>query len=96
MISYNEFKEYIRENKIKSDILFLVDMGSLTTFGPEIEDTFNLKTRTIPLASTLHALEATRKSIIGYSLDEIYKETLEVSLTCLLVKLDENDEEEID
>ena len=72
-------KEYIRENKIKSDILFLVDMGSLTTFGPEIEDTFNLKTRTIPLASTLHALEATRKSIIGYSLDEIYKETLEVN-----------------
>ncbi|WP_243156155.1 sigma-54-dependent transcriptional regulator [Clostridium sp. C2-6-12] len=72
-------KEYIREHKIKSDILFLVDMGSLTTFGREIEDTFNLKTRTIPLVSTLHALEATRKSIIGYSLDEIYRETLEVN-----------------
>ena len=72
-------KEYIRENKIKSDILFLVDMGSLTTFGKEIEISFRLKTRTIPLVSTLHALEATRKSMIGYSLDEIYRETLEVN-----------------
>ncbi|BCZ48961.1 transcriptional regulator [Clostridium gelidum] len=72
-------KEYIREHEIKSDILFLVDMGSLTTFGKEIENLFNVKTRTIPLASTLHALEATRKSMIGYSLDEIYRETLEVN-----------------
>jgi len=72
-------KEYIREHEIKSDILFLVDMGSLTTFGKEIENTFNIKTRTIPLASTLHALEATRKSMLGYSLDEIYRETLEVN-----------------
>jgi len=54
-------------------------MGSLTTFGKEIEISFNVKTRTIPLASTLHALEATRKSMIGYSLDEIYRETLEVN-----------------
>lgn len=72
-------KEYIRQHEIKSDILFLVDMGSLTTFGKEIENTFNIKTRTIPLASTLHALEATRKSMLGYSLDEIYRETLEVN-----------------
>ena len=72
-------KEYIKQHEIKSDILFLVDMGSLTTFGKEIENTFNIKTRTIPLASTLHALEATRKSMLGYSLDEIYRETLEVN-----------------
>ena len=72
-------KQYIREHEIKSDILFLVDMGSLTTFGKEIEGIFNIKTRTIPLVSTLHALEATRKSMIGYSLDEIYRETLAVN-----------------
>jgi len=72
-------KDYIREHEIKSDILFLVDMGSLTTFGKEIANTFHLKTRTIPLASTLHVLEATRKSMLGYSLDEIYRETLEVN-----------------
>ena len=72
-------KVYIRENNIKSDILFLVDMGSLTTFGKEIEKEFNIKTRTIPLVSTLHVIEATRKAMIGYSLDEVYRETLEVN-----------------
>ncbi len=72
-------KEYIRSNSIKSDILFLVDMGSLTTFGREVEKEFNLKTRTVPLASTLHAVEAARKSMMNYSLDEVYKQTLEVN-----------------
>lgn len=71
--------QYIERNSIKSDILFLVDMGSLTTFGKEIENKFEIKTRTIPLVSTLHAMEASRKATIGYSLDEIYKETLEVN-----------------
>lgn len=72
-------KEYIRENGIKSDILFLVDMGSLVTFAREIEIEFKLKTRTIPLVSTLHCIEATRKAMIGYTLDEIYRDTLEVN-----------------
>ena len=72
-------KDYIREDKIKSDILFLVDMGSLVTFGREIEKEFKLKTRTIPLVSTLHCIEATRKAMIGYTLDEIYRYTLEVN-----------------
>ncbi|MFW2491220.1 sigma 54-interacting transcriptional regulator [Clostridium chromiireducens] len=72
-------KDYISENRIKSDILFLVDMGSLVTFGREIEKEFKLKTRTIPLVSTLHCIEATRKAMIGYTLDEIYRDTLEVN-----------------
>ncbi|SKA82541.1 Transcriptional regulatory protein LevR, contains PRD, AAA+ and EIIA domains [Clostridium sp. USBA 49] len=72
-------REYIRQNNINSDILFLVDMGSLTTFSKEIENEFKIKTRTIPLASTLHCIEATRKAMIGYSLDEIYRDTLEVN-----------------
>ncbi len=72
-------KDYVRENGIKSDILFLVDMGSLVTFGKEIEKEFKLKTRTIPLVSTLHCIEATRKAMLGYTLDEIYRDTLEVN-----------------
>jgi transcriptional regulatory protein LevR/transcriptional regulator with AAA-type ATPase domain len=71
--------ECIREHEINGDILFLVDMGSLTNFGTEIGNLFKIKTKTIPLVSTLHALEATRKSMMGYSLDEIYRETLEVN-----------------
>ncbi len=72
-------KEYIKTNNIKSDIIFLVDMGSLVTFGKEVEKEFKLNTRTIPLVSTLHCIEATRKAIIGYNLDEIYRDTLEVN-----------------
>ena len=71
--------EFIIKHEINEDILFLVDMGSLTNFGTEIENKFKIKTRTIPLASTLHALEAARKSMMGYHLDDVYKDTLEVN-----------------
>lgn len=54
-------------------------MGSLVTFGREIEKEFKLKTRTIPLVSTLHCIEATRKAMLGYTLDEIYRDTLAVN-----------------
>lgn len=72
-------KRYISKNKISSDILFLVDMGSLTTFAKEIENEFNIKARVVPLVSTLHVLEATRKAILGYSVDEILKEIIKVN-----------------
>lgn len=78
-ITLQKVKEYIRQDKIDADILFLVDMGSLATFGREIEREFKLKTRTIPLVSTLHCIESTRKAMLGYSLDEIYRDTLEVN-----------------
>lgn len=71
-------KRYIGEN-VKSDIVLLVDMGSLTTFAKEIENEFNLKTRVIPLVSTLHVLEATRKAVLGYSVDEILSEMVKVN-----------------
>jgi len=75
----SRLKTYLRENGIKSDILFLVDMGSLTTFGEEIEKEFGIKTKTIPLVSTLHVIEATRKAMMGHSLEEVYEETLNVN-----------------
>ncbi|MEG0775580.1 sigma 54-interacting transcriptional regulator [Clostridium sp.] len=72
-------KAIIKESNITSDTIFLVDMGSLTTFGEELEKEFGIRTKTIPLVSTLHVLEAARKSTLGYSLDEVYKETLSVN-----------------
>ncbi|QAA34388.1 sigma-54-dependent transcriptional regulator [Clostridium manihotivorum] len=78
-ITLEKIKEYIKQNNIDKEILFLVDMGSLATFGREIEKEFKIKTRTIPLVSTLHCIEATRKAMLGYSLDDIYRETLEVN-----------------
>lgn len=78
-VTLEKVKEYVKKDKIDTDILFLVDMGSLATFGREIEKEFKLKTRTIPLVSTLHCIESTRKAMLGYSLDEIYRDTLEVN-----------------
>ncbi|TZE81338.1 sigma 54-interacting transcriptional regulator [Calorimonas adulescens] len=75
----SKLKTYLKNAGIKSDILFLVDMGSLTTFGEEIEKEFGIKTKTIPLVSTLHVIEATRKAMIGHSLEEVYEETLNVN-----------------
>lgn len=72
-------KSYVREAEIKSDILFLVDMGSLTTFGKEIEKEIGVKTKTMPLVSTLHVIEAVRKAMMGYKLEDVYRETLNVN-----------------
>lgn len=76
----NKLREHLKQWKISSDILFLVDMGSFTTFGAELQKEFGIRTKTIPLVSTLHVLEATRKAMMGYSLEEVYKDTLNVNV----------------
>jgi transcriptional regulatory protein LevR/transcriptional regulator with AAA-type ATPase domain len=75
----SRLKAVVKENNSISDLLLLVDMGSLTTFGSELEKEFSVRTKTIPLVSTLHVLEAARKSMIGYSLEQVYKETLNIN-----------------
>ncbi|WP_082234612.1 sigma-54-dependent transcriptional regulator [Halobacillus massiliensis] len=67
-------KEILRKDKRKLDTLFLVDMGSLTTFASEIEKDLGIKTRSISRVSTIHVLEATRKAMLGYSLEELYED----------------------
>ncbi|SNS95988.1 Transcriptional regulatory protein LevR, contains PRD, AAA+ and EIIA domains [Anaerovirgula multivorans] len=69
---------YLRESDITSDVLLLVDMGSLTTFGEEVEKELGIQTKTISLVSTLHVIEATRKAMLGYSLEEIYTDLLHI------------------
>ncbi|MDD7796147.1 sigma-54-dependent transcriptional regulator [Clostridium sp. 'White wine YQ'] len=75
----NRLKTFIIQSKIESDILFLVDMGSLTTFGGELQEELGIRTKTLPLVSTLHVIEATRRAMLGYSLEEVYQETLRVN-----------------
>lgn len=72
-------KTFLKEMSCQADCLFLVDMGSLTNVGKEIEKELAIKTKTILLVSTLHVLTATRKAMMGYSLDEVYDETLKVN-----------------
>jgi len=75
----DELRKTVKENFSTSGYLLLVDMGSLTTFGEIIEKEFNVPVKVISLVSTLHVLEATRKALLGFSLDDIYKNVIAVN-----------------
>jgi len=54
-------------------VLMLVDMGSLSTFGPDIEERTDIKVKTIDMVSTPLVLEAVRKAnSFDMDLDSIY------------------------
>jgi len=75
----DECRKFVSENKNTKDYILLVDMGSLTTFADIIEKEFDVSMKVVPLVSTLHALEAARKALLGLSLNEIYKGVLAVN-----------------
>lgn len=75
----DELKKVVKRNFSTSGYLLLVDMGSLTTFADIIEKEFKVPVKVIPLASTLHVIEATRKALLGFSLENIYKDVLSVN-----------------
>ncbi|PRR81587.1 sigma-54-dependent transcriptional regulator [Clostridium vincentii] len=72
-------KKVVKENASAAGYLLLVDMGSLTTFADVIQKEFNVNIKVISLVSTLHVLEATRKALLGSSLESIYKDVLMVN-----------------
>lgn len=73
-----KLKDYLKNLDKKSDVLLLVDMGSFTNFGDEIEKELGIIVKTLPLVSTLHVIEATRKAMLGYSINEVYQDTLNI------------------
>ena len=72
-------KLIINENPSDSGYLLLVDIGSLLTFADTIRDELGVKLKIISLASTLHVLEATRKALLGLSLNEIYNDVIMIN-----------------
>lgn len=64
-------KRKVEEINKGEGVILLVDMGSLTTFGDMIEEETGIEVRTIEMVSTPIVLEVLRKSIVGYSIDEI-------------------------
>ncbi|MGO0062829.1 sigma 54-interacting transcriptional regulator [Brevibacillus fluminis] len=61
-------------------LLLLVDMGSLLGFGEIIATELGIPVRVISMVSTPHVIEATRKAMLGHSLDDIYRDVISVSL----------------
>jgi transcriptional regulatory protein LevR/transcriptional regulator with AAA-type ATPase domain len=75
----DEVRKVFKKTLSTSGYLLLVDMGSLNTFADTLEKEFKIPVKSISLASTLHVIEATRKALLGFSLDEIYTELLSLN-----------------
>jgi transcriptional regulatory protein LevR/transcriptional regulator with AAA-type ATPase domain len=76
---FEKLKKVVKQDFSTSGYLLLVDMGSLTIFGEMLEKEFKVPVKVISLVSTLHVIEATRKALLGFSLDDIYSEVLSVN-----------------
>ncbi|WMM25439.1 sigma 54-interacting transcriptional regulator [Tissierella sp. MB52-C2] len=78
---YNIVKEKIKDIDKEEGIILMVDMGSLTNFGPMISEETGINIRTIDMVSTLSVLEVGRKAMMNYDIDEIINSTWNKSFT---------------
>lgn len=79
-IAYEELKEFIPSINQGGGVLLLTDMGSLGMFGELISNETGIEIKTVDMVTTLTALEAARKALMGVKIDEIYNEIIHVSL----------------
>lgn len=70
---YELVKEKVLKLKNEKEILFLVDMESLTNFGDMIKEELGINIKTVDMVSTPVVLEATRKALLGRDLSSIYE-----------------------
>ncbi|MDF2680800.1 MAG: sigma-54-dependent transcriptional regulator [Brevibacillus sp.] len=61
-------------------LLLLVDMGSLLGFGEIIEKEVGIPVKVIPMVSTPHVIEATRKAMLGHTLEDVYRDVSTLAL----------------
>ncbi|QRG67556.1 sigma 54-interacting transcriptional regulator [Brevibacillus choshinensis] len=61
-------------------LLLLVDMGSLLGFGEIIEKEAGIPVKVIPMVSTPHVIEATRKAMLGNSLEDMYRDVSSLTM----------------
>lgn len=64
----------------KAGLLLLVDMGSLLGFGEIIEKEAGIPVKVISMVSTPHVIEATRKAMLGHSLEDVHRDVSSLSL----------------
>ena len=76
---YERVLTVVRERATNAGVLLLVDMGSLTNFAGNIQRDLKIPARVVPLVSTMHVVEASRKASLGAALDDVYAETMQVS-----------------
>ncbi|EGK09166.1 sigma 54-interacting transcriptional regulator [Kroppenstedtia eburnea] len=77
---YEQTKNHLKKHATDRGVLLMVDMGSLMTFGEMLEGELGIPIRTLPMVSTPHVLEATRKAILGYSLEQLVDDIKQLTL----------------
>lgn len=82
--------EVAREISGSAGLLLLVDMGSLLTFGEILQEKLGIPVKVIPLVSTPHVIEATRKAMLGHSLEDVYRSVVHLALEQKEYQLKEN------
>jgi transcriptional regulatory protein LevR/transcriptional regulator with AAA-type ATPase domain len=76
---YEQAKMLVKKIAPKKGLLLLVDMGSLVTFGEMLEKEIGIPVKVVSTVSTPHVLEAARKAILGYTLEELYEDVQNVT-----------------
>ncbi|CAH0346470.1 sigma-54-dependent transcriptional regulator [Bacillus sp. CECT 9360] len=71
---FQKVKTFAKNRVSQKGLLLLVDMGSLVKFGNMLEKEIGIPVRVVSMVSTLHVIEATRKAIIGYSLEDLFQD----------------------
>lgn len=70
---YDITKEKIIEISNEKGVILMADMGSLTNFGHMIQEETGIKIKAIDRVTTIMVLDAARKAMIGYNIDEIVR-----------------------
>ena len=71
--AFENLLEIVKRTNRGKGVILLVDMGSLVFFGDMIYKKTKIPVRTIEMVSTPTVLEATRKALLNYPLDEVYE-----------------------
>ena len=80
MIVLEQAIKVARQISGMAGLLLLVDMGSLLGFGEMIAKELGIPVRVIPMVSTPHVIEATRKAMLGASLEDVYRDVASMTL----------------
>lgn len=68
---YELAKEKILKMNGEKGIILMVDMGSLTNFGSMLAEETGINIRTVDMVTTSMVLDAGRKAVLGYPMEEI-------------------------
>jgi transcriptional regulator with AAA-type ATPase domain/transcriptional regulatory protein LevR len=78
--SFNRMRDWIRDQKILTDILILFDMGSPLYYVSDLYNEIGINMQCYAMSSTMHVIEACRKAMLGYALADIYQDVTNLRL----------------